>query len=148
MRLSFLFLELGGDITTKALRAVMLDARRQRERERHFVRPLWVLRVEVRRGARCAQQAVTDLARIHLGARPLARMSDEAGGYRVRDDIRDFFHHCRSRKQPYHAGGFVIPYRPFPFTEHLRAERDDTMEKLQEARQDAIHIGHYEVQMR
>ncbi|KYF72660.1 hypothetical protein BE15_00985 [Sorangium cellulosum] len=148
MRVSFLSLELGGDITTKALSAVVLDAGRQCERERHCVRPLWILRVEVRRWARRAQQALTELARIHLGARPLARMPDEAGGYRIRDDVGDLFHHCRSCKQPHHAGGFVIPYRPVPFTEHFRAESDDAMEKLQKAREDAIHIGHDEVQMR
>ncbi|KYF54192.1 hypothetical protein BE08_44850 [Sorangium cellulosum] len=148
MGLRLLSLKLGGNLTTKVLRDVLLDDRRQRERERYLLRPLRIFRIEIRRGTRRAQHTITEFAHMHLGARPLMGMPDQSGGHRIREDVGDLLHHRRARQQPYHARGFVVPHRPFPPAQDLRAERNNPMKELQEARQHAICIGHDDMQMR
>src|SRR5580704_10740279 len=147
MYLPFQPQELVGDVVAKARRAVLFDARRQRERERRFLGPGRVFRVEVHLGTLRVHHAPAQLGHGHLGARPFARAGDEAGGHGVREDVGDLLHDGGAGREAYDARGAAVPEGAFPGAEHLRAERDEAIEEMQELRQDAEGIAHDEVQM-
>ncbi|KYG09621.1 hypothetical protein BE21_16805 [Sorangium cellulosum] len=147
MGLSFLALELGRDLQAKGLRVLLLDGRRQRERECRLLDPLRILWIEICGRAQRVQHSTTEVTHIHLDARPFARVPNQASSHRVREHVGDLLYHRRLRHELYHARGLMVPYWPFPLPQHLGAQCDQAMVKLQEARQHALHIGHDQVQM-
>jgi hypothetical protein len=140
--------ELGGYLAAEVVGFRRTDRRWKRNFQGRLFGPIGIACVEVGLGASRAQQAEAELAGEHLRARPLARMADEPRCNRVRQRVGDLLHHRFPCREAHGARRFVIPHRPFPGSEHLRSERDDTVEELQEARQHAVLVSDDEVEMR
>lgn len=148
MRLRFQLIELSAHLAAEIVGSLFRNVWWERERQRRFLRPLRIGGVEVDLWTFGVEYATAEFVYKHLCAWPIARVLHQACGYGVGQDVRDLLDHDLLRHEPYHAGLLVIPYWSFPRAVHLGAERNEAMEKLQEARQRAMYVGDNKMQVR